>query len=133
MQAAAPLWQANGDLAPRVDAAAPLRHNQMMSLFSRKPQDPLAAQLRELERRERRLREEIERVQSAINLPPAPGPAAPVEILPPPQDRVARRPSPLPGKNHRILGVERRRIRRRVIAISLTLLVLALIIYRAAS
>lgn len=105
-----------------------------MSLFARKPQDPLEAQMRELETRQRQIEREMERLQSEINLFPSNSqPAVPVEVLPP-QPESGESAAFRPARSRRLrLGVERRRVRRRVLAILALVFVIALLIYRAAS
>jgi|GEM_PF-4757912 len=105
-----------------------------MSLFSRKPQDPLEAQMRELEAQQRHIQREMERLQSEIELPPSQTQASsPVEVLPPqPEGGEAASFRPARTRRQR-LGVERRRVRRRVLAILAIVFVIALAIYRATS
>jgi cell division protein FtsB len=101
-----------------------------MAFFFRKPQDPLEAQMRELEARQRALERELEQLQSEISLASPKPPPQPIEVLPP-------QPSETPvlprrhQRSHGQLSVERRRIRRRVMIILGAVFVLALIIYRA--
>lgn len=87
--------------------------------------------MRELEARERLLRKEMQRLQETLDTHPAQDShhLPPIEVMPPPAES-NRRKIPNRQSRHTPLGVERRRIRRRVLGIALIVIVLALLIYR---
>jgi hypothetical protein len=104
-----------------------------MSLFRPAPEDPLKAQMRQLEAKERKLEREMERLQAQIQNPaPPPRETSPVEVLPPEGEADPRNlPRPEPLRRQK-LSAERRRARRRVLVILGILAVLALVIFRVA-